>query len=41
MVTHIPFPTAYHIGKEHPDYVYAQNVECEDPCEWRLSRTVL
>ena len=24
-----------------PDYVYAQNVECEEPCEGRLSRTVL
>ena len=23
------------------DYVYAQNVECEEPCEGRLSRTVL
>ena len=22
-------------------YVYAQNVECEEPCEGRLSRTVL
>ena len=24
-----------------PDYVYAQNVECEESCEGRLSRTVL
>ena len=24
-----------------PDYVYAQSVECEEPCEGRLSRTVL
>ena len=24
-----------------PDYVYAQRVECEEPCEGRLSRTVL
>ena len=23
------------------DYVYAQSVECEEPCEGRLSRTVL
>ena len=23
------------------DFVYAQNVECEEPCEGRLSRTVL
>ena len=23
------------------DYVYAQRVECEEPCEGRLSRTVL
>ena len=23
------------------DYVYAQGVECEEPCEGRLSRTVL
>ena len=22
-------------------YVYAQSVECEEPCEGRLSRTVL
>ena len=31
------------IGREvsPPDYVYAQNVECEEPCEGRLSRTVL
>ena len=31
------------IGREvsPPDYVYAQSVECEEPCEGRLSRTVL
>ena len=31
------------IGREvrPPDYVYAQRVECEEPCEGRLSRTVL
>ena len=23
------------------DYVYVQRVECEEPCEGRLSRTVL
>ena len=23
-----------------PDYVYAQSIECEEPCEGRLSRTV-
>ena len=23
------------------DYVYAQSLECEEPCEGRLSRTVL
>ena len=28
-------------GQPPPDYVYAQNVECEEPCEGRLSRTVL
>ena len=31
------------IGREvrPPGYVYVQSVECEEPCEGRLSRTVL
>ena len=44
VMNHLNMVLAYWVRRREispPDYVYAQNVECEEPCEGRLSRTVL